>query len=335
MGLVRSSGSAFFAVSRTGTLAYVPAASMIRTNKGLAWVDRTGSIDPLPLEPKPFQSVRISPDFRRAALGYRLGPTDADVWTYDLERRLSSRLTSDDAWEGYPVWTPDGASLVFSSSRDGGSIFRQAANGAGAAEQLVSRSTPTGISSTSPLFPYAVSPEGRLTLYFSTDANGSDLFTMPLEAGAQVTPLVQTRFDERLPAVSPDGRWLAYRSNESGRYEIYVRAFPGVDASKVQISRAGGDRPEWAPNGRELFYVEGDALMSVPVTTGPRFEAGAPVKLFESRGRLFLPDGRYGVSRDAQRFLMLTNNPDDDHVVQRPEIRVILNWTEELKAKVP
>jgi hypothetical protein len=84
-----------------------------------------------------------------------------------------------------------------------------------------------------------------------------------------------------------------------------------------------------------LFYVEGDALMSVPVTTGPRFEAGAPVKLFESRGRLFLPDGRYGVSRDAQRFLMLTNNPDDDHVVQRPEIRVILNWTEELKAKVP
>jgi serine/threonine-protein kinase len=158
---------------------------------------------------------------------------------------------------------------------------------------------------------------------------------MPLDAGAQVTPLVQTRFDERLAALSPDGRWLAYRSNESGRYEIYVRPFPDVDAGKQQISTAGGGRPEWAPNGRELFYAEGDALMSVPVTTGPRFEAGAPVKLFESRGRLFLPDGRYGVARDGKRFLFLTNSPDDDRIAQRPEIRVILNWTEELKAKVP
>jgi serine/threonine-protein kinase len=216
-------------------------------------VDRTGNAEPLPLEPNPFQWVRISPDFRQAALGYQLGPTDADVWTYDLERRLSSRVTSDDAWEGYPVWTPDGASLVFSSSRDGGSIFRRSSNGGGAAERLVSRSTMAG-SSTSPLFPYAVSPAGRLTLFFSTDASGGmDLFTMPLEAGAPVAPLVQTRFDERAPALSLEGRWLAYRSNESGRYEIYVRSFPDVDTDKKQVSTAGGNRPEWAPNGRELF----------------------------------------------------------------------------------
>ena len=166
-----------------------------------------------------------------------------------------------------------------------------------------------------------------------------DLVLLPLEGDRRPRPLVQTPFDELNAEVSRDGRWLAYESNESGRNEIYVRPFPNVDGGKWQVSTNGGTQPLWARNGQELFYESMGALMRVPLTTGSRFEAGAPRKvidgpyLFRSPG---LGLGRmYDVSADGQRFLLIKASGETAERPPSPRIILVQNWFEELKRVVP
>lgn len=196
---------------------------------------------------------------------------ELDIWVWDFGRRTLTRLTFSPEDEYDPAWTPDGRRIVF--VRGGGAgIFSRAADGTGAEERLTTvelgGSTPTSFS-----------PDGKqLIITFQ-----NDIGLLSMESTGEVTPLVRTTFTEGRAYLSPDGRWLAYQSNESGQNQIYVQPFPELDSGRWQVSPAGGAEPAWARNGRELFYLDGaGGLMTVPIQTQPAFSAGNPTKLFDA-----------------------------------------------------
>ncbi len=176
-----------------------------------------------------------------------------------------------------------------------------------------------------------VSPDGKVLIFLQTHPETrADIWLLPLEGEKTPQALVHTHFDERIAALSPNGRWLAYQSDESGRFEVYVQAFPGL-GGKSQISTDGGTGPVWARSGRELFYRNGDQMMAVPITTQSGFSAGEPRLLFEGRFERFERHPGYDVSPDGQRFLMVRTPPESEP----RQINVVLNWFEELKRLVP
>jgi serine/threonine-protein kinase len=257
---------------------------------------------------------------------------EADIWTWDFARPTLTRLTFDPAADGFPVWTPDGRRLLFASERAGPmNLYWQVANGTGAAERLTEsnyRQEPTSISSDGT----------RVVFHELTPTTRRDVMLLMLDGTRRVQSLVQTPFEERNGIVSPDGRWLAYESDSSGRFEIYVRPFPDVGDGQWQISTAGGMQPLWSRSGRELFYLAPDgALMAVRVDArGATWSAGPLAKLFE--GRYVAAGGNpgrtYDVSADGQRFLMV-KQAGGDQPPAPPQIIVVLNWFEELKRLVP
>jgi Tol biopolymer transport system component len=229
------------------------------------------------------------------------------------------------------VWTPDGRRVIFSSERTGGrNLFWQAADGTGAAERL--------LDSLNIQYPMAVSADGRQLIFTEeTPQTDIDLMVMDLDGTRRVRPLLQSRFAERNGAISPDGRWLAYEANDSGRFEIYVRPYPDVNTSLAVVSTDGGTKPLWTRNGQELIYVSPTgALMRVGVSRGPSWSATKP-SMVVKEGYFTNPVwwGRsYDISPDGQRFLMIkeggaggANAPASLVVVQ--------HWFEELKRLVP
>jgi serine/threonine-protein kinase len=248
---------------------------------------------------------------------------ERDIWVWDLARRALSPLTFDPRLDQSPVWTGDGLRLIYFSLREGPQgLFWQPANGNGAAERLG-----TGI-------PSGMTPDGKYVILY-LDAN--DIVMMALDGSGRVEPLVNTSAFERNGVVSPDGHWLAYESNSSGQFEIYVRPFPDVKAGLSLLSAGGGTRPLWARNGEELVYVAPDgALMAVRVEPrGGALNVGSPAKVvaagYVTTG--VRPGRTYDVSPDGQRFLMVkqpTANQADT-----PEIIIWQNWLEELKRLVP
>ena len=164
---------------------------------------------------------------------------------------------------------------------------------------------------------------------------GDDLRMLSLAGDRAVQTLVATQFGERNAELSPDGRWMAYQSNASGQFEIYVRPFPAVDGGGLwMISTSGGTHPLWSPDGRELFYLSGTALLAVPIQTNPSFTPGAPQVLFE--GDYFAGTGRsYDVAPDGQRFLMIKAGDTSDESSNAPQVIIVENWFEELKRLAP
>jgi serine/threonine-protein kinase len=159
-----------------------------------------------------------------------------------------------------------------------------------------------------------------------------------MDGKGQIAPLVQTMFTEGLGEISPDGRWLAYQSNESGQNQVYVRPFPDVNSGRWQVSPAGGTKPVWARSGRELFYLDDAAgLTTVPIQTTPAFSAGNPTKLFDTRYHSAAQARSYDVSPDGQRFLVIKDMPTGNQTASAasPSMVVVLNWSEELKARLP
>jgi eukaryotic-like serine/threonine-protein kinase len=274
---------------------------------------------------------RLSPDGRRVAVG--ITEQDSQVWLYDLSRETLTPFTFEGNYNPIPVWTPDGKRIAFESNKQGPlNIFWQMADGSGGLERLT-----TGEYIQVPM---SWSPDGQLLAFIEVNPTTQrDIWVLrmgdPSAGSGQVRkaqPFLRTRFDEVAPRFSPDGRWLAYISNESGRYEIYVQPYPGP-GGKWQISTEGGTEPVWNPNGRELFYRSGDKMMAVDIATQPSFTAGKPRMLFEGRyepGPVQLDN--YDVSPDGRRFLMLKANEQAQTAAQ---INVVLNWFEELKQKVP
>jgi Tol biopolymer transport system component len=290
-----------------------------------------------------YAEPRLSPDGTRVALTIR--DQENDVWIWDFARRTPTRLTFDPGVDERPVWTPDGRRIVFASSRAGAlNLFMQAADGTGAVERLTTSADPQA--------PAFVAPDGTgvvgsvvapktagdvvwFSLKSSLRQSGSGAAAAP--SVAQVEPLVRTTAIEFNPEVSPNGRYIAYQSNESGRDEIYVRPFPRVNDGRWQVSTGGGTRPTWARNGRELFYVDlANTLTAMPVhTSGATFTTSNPVKLFEMASAASLTAARdYDVAPDGQRFLMIKETVARDPHARAAGMIVVQNWVEELKTKV-
>ena len=305
--------SAVFSVSDQGTLAYQTASGSSGLSE-LTWVDRSGKKLDVLGDPADYFEPRISPDGRRVAIAIE---DPGDIWIYDLARRVRTRLTFSGSDDFAPTWSPDSTRVAFSSQRTGsGDIYAKTASGTGADELL----------STSKIFkvPNSWSPDGRYIAYVAFQgALGSkaDLWLLSL-ADRKTSPILQSPFDELQGVFSPDGRWLAYASNESGRFEIYVQPFPGP-GGKWQISTAGGTQPRWARGGRELFFIApGGRIMSVEIRTSTIVEAGTPQVLF-SASLKNAPGPPYDVSSDGQRFLV--NVPIGEE--SAPPITLVQNWT--------
>ena len=336
-------GAANYTISRTGTLVYVPASGTQRP-RSLVWVDRKGQEKPIGAPPRLFTAARLSPDGTRVALTIR--DQEQDIWIWDLARESPlRRLTFDPAIDQAPVWTPDGRRIVFASLRAGAAnLFMQAADGTGVVERLT-----MGADDQTPAW---VAPDGTgIVGWVVTPKTKGDVVWFPLKSSpvqsgaAQVSgaklagpePLVGTPAMEFNPEISPDGRYMAYQSDETGRLEIYVRPFPHVNDGRWQVSTGGGTRAVWARNGRELFYVDpANTLTTMPVqTSGATFAVGNPVKLFEIAYAAPLTAPRhYDVAADGQRFLMIKENPTRDRNATAGMV-VVLNVFEVLKAKVP
>ena len=285
--------------------------------------------------PRAYQHPRLSPDGNRVALSSI--DQENDLWIWDLGRTRLTRLTLDPGIDQFPVWTPDGRRIVFSSARAGESLnlWWQAADGTGIAERLTTSNNQQLVT--------GITPDGAAVVFTeATPTMGFDLMRLAIDGTRRVTPLLQTKFDERNGIVSPDGRWLAYESNSSGpsgRFEIYVRPFPNVGGGQWQVSTAGGTRPLWARSGKELFYVGADgSLLRVPVEVrGATWDAGTPMKLLERR--YYPGDGTsggraYDVSPDGQHFLMIKALGTDASAAS-PALIVVQHWDEELKRLAP
>ena len=247
------------------------------------------------------------------------------IWLYDLTRHTLSRLTS--VWDNHPIaWTLDGGRIVFRSGVAGEHKGRfqlswQTADGNDPREVLAGESDPIGGGSWS--------PDGKLFVFGSGSGTNADILLLAVGPPRTVRPLIRTPFTEIDPRLSPDGHWLAYTSNESGRDEVYVQRFPEL-GGKRQISRDGGSTPEWDRHGRELFYQNGSRMMGVAVQTQPTLVAGTPRLLFE--GPFVSESGTvYDVTPDG-RFVMIRLGESEAPVTQ---IAVVQNWFEELKRRVP
>lgn len=301
-------GAAQFVVSGTGTLAYVSGG--LETTE-LVWVSRRGEVKSLmPQERRLFVQPRLSPDGRQVALS--VGGGDDAAYVYDLTERRLSRVTSGTNHRT-PTWSADGKRLT---------TFRMVS------EELVStsvdRSGPDEVLYGEPgvnLVPASWSPDGRVLVFM----RGSDIWSLTLP-GRHDEPLLQSRFVEASPAISPDGRWLAYASNESGRQEVYVQPFP-AGGRRWQVSQAGGIAPVWARDSQQLFFWQNRALMAA--TGRPPF--GGVVELFEAPWAQRVGAARqYDVAPDGEGFLMI--RPPDPASAR---IHIILNWVEEVKRRVP
>jgi Tol biopolymer transport system component len=310
-----------FSVSDSGVLAYQHGSD---NTTRLIWLDRGGKQHGPTLAPANFNAHRLSPDEKRVA-GNRLDDTGAtDIWLLELSRGITSRFTSDPAYEWLPVWSPDGSRIVFNSNRKGSmDLYLKALSGAGREEVLLESNTLK--------VPTDWSRDGRFILYEDADrsTNKSDLWVLPLFGDRQPMPFLQTPFDERQGQFSPNGQWIAYVSDESGRYEVCVESFPA--RSKVQISTDGGIQPRWRRDGNELFYLAADGkVMAVEVRAGSTFEATVPKVLFVAPlGPRDALAGSYSVTADGQRFLFNSFGEE----ISGP-ITVVINWTGELRKKL-
>jgi eukaryotic-like serine/threonine-protein kinase len=325
------SGAAQYGFSTTGSLVYVLGGLQSAQSK-LVWVSRNGTEQPLAAPAHAYVNPRLSPDGRRIAVG--ITDQESQTWLYDLSRETLTRFTFEGSSNNAPTWTPDGKRIAFQSNKEGTpNLFWQLADGSGGLERLTT--------SDHNRVPISWSTDGQLLAFIEINpTTGYDIWVLqmgdPSAGSGQVRkarPFLQTPFNESVPRFSPDRRWLAYVSDESGRWEIYVQPFPGP-GGKWQISTDGGTEPTWNPNGRELFYRTGDKMMAVDITTQPGFAAGKPRMLFEGH---YVPtpgtNSNYDVSADGQRFLMLKAS---ESVGSAPtQINVVLNWFEELKQKVP
>jgi hypothetical protein len=298
-----------FSASETGALVF---SSDAGAHGGrLGWISRDGKPSSLALPPGPYAQPRLSPDGTRLVFSLADSSGSSDLWQTDLVNGVNSRFTFDPAPDIFPVWSPDGKQIAFGSVREGARLFLKASTGAGEEEAVSEPMLATAI--------YDWSRDGRYLLYLNTGAStGPDLWVFDLKE-RKPSPFLQTPFTESQGQFSPNGRWVAYSSDESGRYAIYVRSFSGP--SKFQISADGGAQARWRGDGKELYYIApGGKMMAVAVNpAADSLQPEAPRILFETRALATAvgsgPQGYpYDVTRDGQRFLILDRGRRDSAV---------------------
>jgi Tol biopolymer transport system component len=311
-----------FSASRNGTFVY-----QARSAPGvsqLLWFDRSGRQTGSLGVPANQSNPSLSPDGKRIALDITDRQSgNTDVWIYEVSGGIPSRFTSHPSLDTTPIWSPDGTRIVFNSLRQAHpDLYEKASNGVGNDDPILVNPRTK--------YPLDWSRDGRFILFRAIDENTNfELWYMPA-ADRQPIPYLKSKFGVSHGQFSPDGKWVAYTSNESGRWEVYVSSFP-ASGGNWRISSAGGSEPRWRRDGKELFYLASDGkLMAAAVNEGPPFEAGVATPLFQTRRRerisatdLF----SYDVSADGQRFLV---NSDVGEVASSP-LNLVLHWTEDAK----
>ena len=355
-----------WAISDEGTLVYVQkwpfqwpflSGEITESPFTLVWVDKNGKEEPLTADPGFCAGLSISPDGTRVAL--EIGSAlNGDIWILDLTRGNKTPLTFFKGLDLNPVWSPDSKMVFFNSSREEPGIYTKAANGTGEAERVFS--LPGRY-----IRPSSISRDGKTLLFAerddSTDEPAAavpnwDISALPMEGERKRRVLLKETYAELIPKISPDGRYLAYASNESGQMEVYVRPFPDVDKDRWQVSTNGGESPRWSLDGRELYYITYPAsiakstagsmakvvleyllpkVMAVKVETEPIFKPGKPEILFQGP---YSTRRGWDIDPDGKRFLMIKPRimAGSESASEIPrKISIVLNWFEELKERVP
>ena len=333
-----TAGAANYSVSGRGDLVFVPAGAGTAGSqqRNLVWVDRKGLETAIPAPPRSYALGRIAPDGTRILLDIR--DQTNDVWIWDISRQTLTPLNRDPAGDMSPQWTPNGKRVVWASTRSGGNpnLYWQAADGTGTADRLTNNQRNQ--------FPTSISPDGNIVVLFGAVGVATDIFSVDLREPDRVpTPLVATAAFDFGGEISPNGKWLAYHTNESGEPQVLVRPFPNVQDGRWTISNNGGTRAAWARSGRELFYLDKDGFLTVVAvqeTPQGSFSAGVPVKILNTKyllGSTFLGlDLRaYDVSPDGQRFLMIKDDAERSTASPLASMVVVLDWLQELKARLP
>ena len=322
-----------FGLADNGTLIYISggggeiATGQVST---LTWVDSGGAEESVGMDPcTGCLDLSIAPDGTRAALTVlrQDGAGGADIWIWSFESRTLSRLTFESQLQVFPVWSPDSARIVY-RTLDG--IYRRPADGTGAPERLMSVVENVAL--------YDVTTDNGVIFTQQGGANDTlDIFALDPSSEGSPRVLFGTEFIEDRPALSPDGRWIAYESDETGQREIYVRPYPDVETGKWQVSTSGGVQPIWAPDTSRLYFLAGEQLMQAEIVTEPAFSRRTPVALFDLEG--FQIGGgslrSYDVSADGERFLLMKSESAANSAGGSFQVIVVQNWIEDLKRLVP
>ena len=314
-------------MAQDGTLVYFDRGG--GGGQNLVWRDREGkSLGTIGQAQENIGPLALSPDGKSVAVEAWEADGNRDIWVHDAVRGAKTRLTFDPARDGQPAWSPSGEQITFYSQRGGGfGIFSKPADGSGEAVLLVGEDAGERGADWS--------RDGKFLIYRArrSEDTGVDLWYLKSKAGGEgyePVPYLRTAADETVPVFSPDGRYVAYVSSESGRNEIYVRPFP-EGGGKWQVSINGGTQPRWRRDGKELFYVEEDQLKAVSVSTAQGFSPGTPKLLFRDRWLRGFAKQQYDVSADGRRFVL--REAVEGASGKPPAIRVVMNWYEEFRGR--
>jgi len=319
------SGISYFDLSGSGKLVFIPG------NPGeeleLVWVDHKGQVEPLPLPKKSYSTPRVSPDGKKIAvtIGQAYG-TNSDIWIYDLTSDVLSRFTFEQGmWS--PVWSRDSKDLYFTSGVIGKRGVMVKPIDGSREEHIIA------MGSFGTMVPQSISPDGtQLTLNLLSGPNEGDVLLLNLNKKDQPIPLFESNNQEYYGNISPDGKFIAYTTNESGRFEVFINTYPDL-TGKWQVSTEGGRVPRWSRDGKALYYrTYQTKMVSVAIQTKPVFSLGRSIELFDLTQMYFPTIGtaNYDISPDGQRFLMTRNTSFNSSATA---FNVILNWVEELESR--
>ena len=335
---VKNTGAANFTISDNGRLVYtVGGGGGVGGENSLVWVDREGQEEALSLPLQNYYWPRVSPDGTRVAVSI-FGTENQDVWVSELARGTLTNLTTDAAPDNVPIWTPNGEQIVFASRRNDSRLgfFRRLADGTGPVEELLVSEASTGY-----FRPWDWSRDGETLVFgYQTDGTNDNIGILVLGGEGRMEPLLETGAREGAPMISPNGEWIAYMSDQTGRFEVYVERFPDL-GQRRQISTIGGTGPTWSPDGRELFYrrTNDGAMMVVPIEMDPVFAPGTAQVVFEGPympPRANVISRNFDVAPDGDRFLLIKQGAVREGPEESvPKMTVVLNWFEELKDRVP